>query len=49
MWMCRIYYYDENQNEQFREKLIQVGIDEQQIYPIPSTKNYDLPIIEQIL
>ena len=49
MWICRIYYYDENQIEQFREKLIQVGIDEQQIYLIPSTKNYDLSIIEQIV
>lgn len=42
-----VYYYDENQIVMFREKLIQLGIDEQKIEFIHCDSFYDLPLIEQ--
>lgn len=43
----QIYYHNENQIEQFREKLIQVGVNEQKIKLLPSNMFYDLTILEQ--
>lgn len=41
-----IYYYDESQIVEFRDKLLQIGIDEHQIHLEPSSTFYDLPILE---
>ena len=42
-----VFYYDENEINMFRDKLIQLGIVEQNIEFIHCDRFYDLPLVEQ--
>lgn len=43
-----IIYHLENQENEFKEKIIKIGVNEQQIHMLHSSEFYDLPILEQI-